>query len=111
MARRSAWAGGDDHLAVKPPRPQQGRVQGLGPVGGRHHHHPGGRIEPVHLGQHLVQGLIPLIIGHQLAPRRWPMASISSMNTIEGARLRASANRSRTRAAPTPTNISTNWSR
>ena len=35
------------------------------------------------------------------------MASISSMKMIDGARLRASANRSRTRAAPTPTNIST----
>ena len=36
------------------------------------------------------------------------MASISSMKMIEGARLRASANRSRTRDAPTPTNSSTN---
>jgi hypothetical protein len=35
------------------------------------------------------------------------MASISSMKTMDGARLRASANRSRTRLAPTPTNIST----
>jgi hypothetical protein len=35
------------------------------------------------------------------------MASISSMNTIDGARLRASSKRSRTRAAPTPTNSST----
>src|SRR5215831_14875415 len=41
-------------------------------------------------------------------PRRPPMASISSMKMIEGARLRASANRSRTRDAPTPTNSSTN---
>ena len=40
-------------------------------------------------------------------PRRWPMASISSMKMMDGARLRASANRSRTRDAPTPTNIST----
>ena len=39
--------------------------------------------------------------------RRWPMASISSMKMIAGARLRASVNRSRTRAAPTPTNSST----
>ena len=39
--------------------------------------------------------------------RRWPIASISSMKMIAGDRLRASANRSRTRAAPTPTNIST----
>ena len=35
------------------------------------------------------------------------MASISSMKMIDGARLRASPNRSRTREAPTPTNSST----
>ena len=35
------------------------------------------------------------------------MASISSMKMMAGARLRASAKRSRTRDAPTPTNIST----
>ena len=39
--------------------------------------------------------------------RRWPMASISSMKMMAGARLRAWSNRSRTRAAPTPTNSST----
>jgi hypothetical protein len=39
--------------------------------------------------------------------RRWPIASTSSMKMIEGARLRACSKRSRTRAAPTPTNIST----
>ena len=39
--------------------------------------------------------------------RRWPIASTSSMKMIAGDRLRASVNRSRTRAAPTPTNIST----
>jgi hypothetical protein len=39
--------------------------------------------------------------------RRWPIASSSSMKMITGARLRASPNRSRTRAAPTPTNSST----
>mmetsp|Transcript_73044 Transcript_73044/g.121960 ORF Transcript_73044/g.121960 Transcript_73044/m.121960 type:complete len:232 (+) Transcript_73044:263-958(+) len=37
-----------------------------------------------------------------------PTASISSMNTIHGAFFFASVNRSRTREAPTPTNISTN---
>mmetsp|Transcript_49707 Transcript_49707/g.158758 ORF Transcript_49707/g.158758 Transcript_49707/m.158758 type:complete len:345 (+) Transcript_49707:372-1406(+) len=42
------------------------------------------------------------------APRRPPTASSSSMNTTHGARLRASAKSSRTRAAPRPTNISTN---
>mmetsp|Transcript_32889 Transcript_32889/g.82617 ORF Transcript_32889/g.82617 Transcript_32889/m.82617 type:complete len:423 (-) Transcript_32889:407-1675(-) len=39
--------------------------------------------------------------------RSRPMASISSMNMMHGADLRASANRSRIRAGPTPTNIST----
>jgi hypothetical protein len=37
-----------------------------------------------------------------------PMASISSMNTMQGAAFLAAANRSRTRRAPTPTNISSN---
>mmetsp|Transcript_18866 Transcript_18866/g.45061 ORF Transcript_18866/g.45061 Transcript_18866/m.45061 type:complete len:274 (+) Transcript_18866:465-1286(+) len=40
--------------------------------------------------------------------RRFPMASISSMNTIEGAFSRAVLKRLRTRAAATPWNISTN---
>src|SRR5437762_2810190 len=39
-------------------------------------------------------------------PLRAPIASISSMNTMAGARFRASTNRSRTRDAPTPTKIS-----
>ena len=40
------------------------------------------------------------------APRLRPIESISSMKTMAGACLRAVANRSRTRLAPTPTNIS-----
>jgi len=39
--------------------------------------------------------------------RDLPMVSISSMNTMQGATLAASLKRSRTRLAPTPTNIST----
>ena len=42
------------------------------------------------------------------APLVRPMASISSMNTMDGATLRASSKRSRTREAPTPTIISMN---
>jgi len=41
-------------------------------------------------------------------PRTRPTASISSINTIEGAAFLAILNKSRTRLAPTPTNISTN---
>ena len=40
-------------------------------------------------------------------PRALPIASISSINMIQGAFSRACLNRSRTRLAPTPTNIST----
>ena len=40
-------------------------------------------------------------------PRARPMASISSINMIQGAFSFACLNRSRTRDAPTPTNIST----
>ncbi len=40
-------------------------------------------------------------------PRARPMASISSIKTMQGAFSRACLNRSRTREAPTPTNIST----
>ena len=43
------------------------------------------------------------------APSRFlPMVSISSMNTMHGAFSPACLNRSRTLAAPMPTNISTN---
>ena len=42
------------------------------------------------------------------APRWRPTASISSTNTMQGALRLACSNRSRTRLAPTPTNISTN---
>ena len=42
------------------------------------------------------------------APSRFlPMVSISSINTIQGAFFFASSNKSLTRDAPTPTNIST----
>src|SRR5712664_1670318 len=43
-----------------------------------------------------------------MAPRARPRASSSSMKMMQGALARACSNRSRTRAAPTPTNISTN---
>ena len=42
------------------------------------------------------------------APRLRPTASISSTKMIAGATFLAFVNRSRTRDAPTPTNISTN---
>ena len=70
---------------------------------------PGRRVEAVHLGQQLVEGLLALVVGHDRA-RAGP-ALADGVDLVDeddgGARLRASSNRSRTRAAPTPTNSST----
>ena len=49
-------------LAVEAARPQQGRVEDVGPVGRRHHDHALGRLEAVHLGQHLVERLLALVV-------------------------------------------------
>mmetsp|Transcript_84434 Transcript_84434/g.243736 ORF Transcript_84434/g.243736 Transcript_84434/m.243736 type:complete len:294 (+) Transcript_84434:945-1826(+) len=53
-----------------------------------------------------LSSLLPLL--NPPCPRLRPMASISSMKMMEGAVDRACWKRSRMRAAPTPTNISTN---
>ena len=51
----------DDDLAVEPAGPAQRGVQGVRPVGGGQHHDPAGVLESVHLGEQLVQGLLPLV--------------------------------------------------
>ena len=38
------------------------RVEDVGPVGGRHHHDAFGRLEAVHLGQHLVERLFTFVV-------------------------------------------------
>ena len=81
---------GDGDLAIEAPRTQEGGVEHLGPVCRRHDDDPGGRVEAVHLGQQLVQRLLASSL-ETTAPepeRRWPMASISSMKMMAGARLR-----------------------
>ena len=54
-----------------------------------------------------VFSLSSLLLQPTFLPRARPTASISSMNTMQGAFSLACAKRSRTRLAPTPTNIST----
>ena len=65
--------------------------------------------ETIHLNQKLVQCLLSFVMAaaHTGTPLRRATASISSINTIHGACFFASSNKSRTREAPTPTNIST----
>jgi hypothetical protein len=51
-----------DDLAVEAAGAQQRRVEDVGPVGGRHHHDALGGLEAVHLGQHLVERLLALVV-------------------------------------------------
>ena len=67
--------GGERHddRAVEAPGPQQRGVEDVGTVGGRHHHDALGGLEAVHLGEHLVQRLLALVVtaaetGAALAP-------------------------------------------
>ena len=50
------------HLAVEAARPQQRRVEHLGAVGRAHDDDALARVEPVHLGQQLVQRLLALLV-------------------------------------------------
>jgi hypothetical protein len=70
---------------------------------------PLGQVEAVHLRQHQVEGLLPLVVGDHSTQARPAVADRVDLvdEDDRGARLRASLNRSLTQAAPTPTNIST----
>ena len=57
----------DDDLAVEPAGAAQRGVQGVRPVGGGQHHHPGGVVESVHLGEQLVERLLPLVAAGEAA--------------------------------------------
>ncbi|MPM33308.1 hypothetical protein SDC9_79881 [bioreactor metagenome] len=50
------------HLAVEPARPEQRRIEHVGPVGGRQHDHIGTIFQPVHFDQHGVQSLFALVV-------------------------------------------------
>ena len=52
----------DQHLPVEAAGSQQRRIENLGPVGGGDQHDAGGRVEPVHLDQELVQRLLLLVV-------------------------------------------------
>ena len=51
-----------DDLAVEAAGAQQRGVEDVGPVGGRHHHDALGGLEAVHLGEHLVERLLALVV-------------------------------------------------
>ena len=59
---------GDGDLTVEPARAQQGRIKGLRPVGGGQDDDIVVVVEAVHLGQELVQGLLPLVVATEALP-------------------------------------------
>ena len=59
----AAHVGGIDHdLPVEAARPEQRRIEHVGPVGGRDEDDAVVRLEAVHLDQELVQRLLPLVV-------------------------------------------------
>ena len=54
--------GGYHDAAVEAPRPQQGRVENIGAVGGGDDNDPFVGVEAVHFHQQLVQGLFALVV-------------------------------------------------
>ena len=57
----------DEHLTVEPARAAQRRIEGIRPVGGGQHDHAAGLLESVHLGEQLVEGLLPLVVPGEAA--------------------------------------------
>ena len=50
------------HAAVKAPRPEQRRIEHVGPVRRRNQNHAVVRLESIHLHQQLVQSLLALVV-------------------------------------------------
>ena len=97
----------DGDVAVEPARAQERGVEHVGAIGRRQHDDALAGREAVHLGEDLVERLLALVVRRRRgpAPRIRPTASISSMNRMQGLLSLAVLNMSRTRLAPTPTNI------
>ena len=108
IARRSLELGQrHDDLAVEAAGAQQGGVEDVGPVGGRHHHDALGGLEAVHLGEHLVERLLALVVAAAEAGAALAADRVDLVDEDDRpAQLAGVWNRSRTRLAPTPTNIS-----
>jgi hypothetical protein len=99
----------DKHLAVETAGAGQGGVKDFRSVRRGKQYDAGRRVETIKLGEELIERLLFFIEAADAARlARATSASSSSIKMMQGAALRACAKRSRTRAAPTPANISTN---
>jgi len=122
----------DADLPVESARPQQRRVESVGPVGAGEHDNLAGGREAVHLDQQLVERVLALVVAAKVAAAAARLSDGVDLVNEDDARLHclglplakprgdyvgearaarariasAWAKRSRTRAGPTPTNIS-----
>ena len=71
-------------LAVEPARPQQGGVQDVRPVGGRHDDDSLIGAKAVHLHQQLVQGLFPLVVAAAQAGAPLPAHRVDLVDEHDG---------------------------
>jgi hypothetical protein len=98
----------DDDLAVEAARAQQRRVEDVGPVGGGDQDDVVLHLEAVHLDEQLVERLLALVVAAAEAGAAVAADGVDLVHEDDaGAFCLACSNRSRTREAPTPTNIST----
>ena len=84
MAFRPSRSGSSICTAVKPSGTKQGFIKAFRTIGGSQNNHTFFPVKTVHFGKQLVQCLFSLIVGtHSVT--FLPMASISSIKTIQGA--------------------------
>ena len=76
-------------LAVEAARPQQRRVQDVGPVRRRDHHDALGGVEAVHLREHLVEGLLALVVAAAEAGAALAADGVDLVDEDDGRRLLA----------------------
>ena len=99
----------DHHAAVESAGPQQGGIEHIGAVGGGDEDHAVVRLEAVHLDEQLVEGLLALVVAASQAGTAVTPHCVDFVDEDDARVCWAfpCSNRSRTREAPTPTNIST----
>jgi hypothetical protein len=108
-ALAAAHVGARHHdAAVEAAGAQERRVEHVGAVGRGDDDDALVGLEAVHLDEELVERLLALVVtAAEAGAAVRPTASISSMKMMQGACFLPCSKRSRTRLAPTPTNIST----
>src|SRR5581483_9621985 len=78
---------GDHDLAVEPAGPQQRRVQDVGPVGGGDDDDAALGVEAVELDQHLVQGLLALVVAATEASAAVPSDRVDLVHEYDRRRI------------------------